>query len=512
MSKATFYEHFANKEECILALFDEAATELMRAMAAAGETRADGSYEDRVAAACTRSWTTLVGLARRGADAARRDHRRRARAPPRAATRSSRPSPTGCYRDNAARRAAVRRRRPSPRADDAFAIIGAIVELVSRQLRTGRPEDMLDLEPVIERLMLGVPLQPADGRTRGGDRRLPRAARGWSRGASRSRARSAPRSPTRSTGARPVPGFGDPAARVLVLGLAPAAHGAQPHRPRVHRRPLGRLAVRRAAPRRLRQPADLAPRATTASRCATPASPRPSAARRRTTSPTPDERDTCLPFAVRELALLRELRVVVCLGAFAWDAALRLRAALGHRGAAAAPALRPRRRVSTTARALPLLGCYHPSQQNTFTGRLTEPMLDGVLARARAAGPSGRREPDGMPSLGGSGELRGCAGVHGESDMGHRAGSGRRGALVDEDRQIEPYRIRPETRDQVRCRRRSRRPDVIVQVPRRAPRGRPCSRSRPRASASRYVRPSARSWLSGSCGPGDDVSWPVEYR
>ena len=91
--------------------------------------------------------------------------------------------------------------------------------------------------------------------------------------------------------------------------------------------------------------------------------------------PTPAERDACLPYAVRELELLKA-RVVVCLGAFAWDAALRVygirpKAKFGH-GAEA------------TAGGATLLGCYHPSQQNTFTGVLTPEMLDASLLRARA--------------------------------------------------------------------------------------------------------------------------------
>jgi len=96
--------------------------------------------------------------------------------------------------------------------------------------------------------------------------------------------------------------------------------------------------------------------------------------------PTPAERDTCLPYAVRELELLCGVRAVVCLGAFAWDAALR---------ALATSVLRPRPRFGHGAElelsgAPVLLGCYHPSQQNTFTGRLTPTMLDAVLLRARA--------------------------------------------------------------------------------------------------------------------------------
>ena len=158
MSKATFYEHFANKEECILVLFDEAATELMRAMASAGETGPFATFEERVEAGARAFLQTLseypesaqtllveiIGAGPRAA--ARRDailqafadamHRDFAHAAPEfgAGTFAS--------------------------TDDAFAIIGASVELVSRQLRTGRPEDMLDLLPVIVRLTLGA-LQPA---------------------------------------------------------------------------------------------------------------------------------------------------------------------------------------------------------------------------------------------------------------------------------------------------------------------------------------------------------------
>ena len=105
-------------------------------------------------------------------------------------------------------------------------------------------------------------------------------------------------------------------------------------------------------------------------RCAPPAN-----------KPTPVERDTCLPYAVRELELLGSARVIVCLGAFAWDAALRILATLGHER------LRPRPRFGHGAEAVSgrftLLGCFHPSQQNTFTGRLTEDMLDTILIRAR---------------------------------------------------------------------------------------------------------------------------------
>lgn len=180
---------------------------------------------------------------------------------------------------------------------------------------------------------------------------------------------------------RPAPGFGDPAARVLILGLAPAAHGAN----RTGRVFTGDrsgdflyAALHRAG--MANQPTSVARDdglvlhdawVTAAVRCAPPAN-----------KPSPDERDTCLSWSVRELELLSSLRVVVCLGGFAWEAALRLRVASG------APVARPKPRFGHGAEFddgawLPLLGCFHVSQQNTFTGRLTEPMIDTVLARAR---------------------------------------------------------------------------------------------------------------------------------
>jgi uracil-DNA glycosylase len=96
--------------------------------------------------------------------------------------------------------------------------------------------------------------------------------------------------------------------------------------------------------------------------------------------PTPQERDSCLPYLERELALLGNCRTIVALGGFAWDGALRAIRALGYE------IPRPRPRFSHGAEAQisgwAMLGCYHPSQQNTFTGRLTESMLDAVFARA----------------------------------------------------------------------------------------------------------------------------------
>ena len=180
--------------------------------------------------------------------------------------------------------------------------------------------------------------------------------------------------------ARPVPGHGDPAARILILGLAPAAHGGN----RTGRVFTGDRSgdVLYAATYRAglaNQPSSVSADdglevrgayVTAAVRCAPPAN-----------KPLPAERDRCLPFLVRELHLLTEVRVIVALGAFGWDAALRALAALGH-------TVRPRPRFGHAAEArvgpYTLVGCFHPSQQNTFTGRLTPAMIDDVLARARS--------------------------------------------------------------------------------------------------------------------------------
>ncbi len=112
---------------------------------------------------------------------------------------------------------------------------------------------------------------------------------------------------------------------------------------------------------------------TAAVRCAPPAN-----------RPTPAERDACLPWTTSELGLLAGVRVVLCLGAFAWDAALRLRVTLADNGLSL-PSPRPRfgHGAELSGEPYALIGCYHPSQQNTFTGRLTESMIDAVLQRAR---------------------------------------------------------------------------------------------------------------------------------
>jgi uracil-DNA glycosylase len=169
---------------------------------------------------------------------------------------------------------------------------------------------------------------------------------------------------------RPVPGFGDPGARVLLLGLAPAAHGAN----RTGRMFTGDrsgdfLYAALHATGFANQPTAVSREdglelhdcfITAAVRCAPPAN-----------KPLPSERDNCREWLDRELALLADVRVVVCLGKFAWDViAPRPLPKFGHGAEADGGRFR-------------LLGCFHPSQQNTFTGKLTAPMIEAVLRRAR---------------------------------------------------------------------------------------------------------------------------------
>jgi uracil-DNA glycosylase family 4 len=179
---------------------------------------------------------------------------------------------------------------------------------------------------------------------------------------------------------RPVPGFGVPDPAILVVGLAPAAHGAN-RTGRVftgdrsgdwlfasmHRVGLANQPTSTSVDDGL---ALIGARVTAAVRCAPPAN-----------KPTPQERDTCAPFLDEELALVRPgLRVVVALGGFGWSAALRALARSGVEVSRPAPRFGHGAEVELGG--LTLLGCYHPSQQNTFTGRLTEPMTDAVFRRA----------------------------------------------------------------------------------------------------------------------------------
>jgi uracil-DNA glycosylase family 4 len=200
---------------------------------------------------------------------------------------------------------------------------------------------------------------------------------------------------------RPVAGWGDEAPGVLVVGLAPAANGgnrtgriftgdrsgdwlfASLHR-------VG-LATQESSVHAGDRQRLVGVRMVATVRCAPPDN-----------KPTIEERDTCSPWLVRELSLLEHsVRVVVCLGSFAWDAALRTYRALEY------DVPRPKPRfghgsetvvVAAGGTEVTVLGSYHPSQQNTFTGKLTVPMLDAVLGRAATLGGPG---PDGGSGVAG---------------------------------------------------------------------------------------------------------------
>jgi uracil-DNA glycosylase len=181
--------------------------------------------------------------------------------------------------------------------------------------------------------------------------------------------------------ARPLPGFGDPRARLLVVGLAPAAHGGNR---------TGRIFTGDRSGEWLfralyeagfaNKPTSLHPGdglklrgayVAAAVRCAPPSN-----------KPTPLEMERCRPYLLEELRLLRRVRAVVALGKIAWDTYLRARRETGR------PVPRPlpsfgHGAVAAMPDGLILLGCFHPSQQNTFTGKLTRPMLDAVFAHAQ---------------------------------------------------------------------------------------------------------------------------------
>jgi uracil-DNA glycosylase family 4 len=205
------------------------------------------------------------------------------------------------------------------------------------------------------------------------------------------RERSAAEPPRRYRGqrywAKPLPGFGDPQASIVIVGLAPAAHGGN-RTGRIftgdrsgdwlfaalHRAGLANQPTSVSVDDGLRLSGAYV---AAVNRCPPPGN-----------RPTTEERDNCLPYLVRELHLLGRGRVIVALGSFAWAGSLLALAALG----ASVP--RPRPRFGHGAEAVietpgrggrewSMIGCFHPSQQNTFTGKLTEPMMDVVFARAR---------------------------------------------------------------------------------------------------------------------------------
>ena len=240
---------------------------------------------------------------------------------------------------------------------------------------------MIQFRPVSQRAQStagGDPLAGLEAEVHG-CRRCPRLVE-W-------REASAAQPPRRFQGqdywARPVAGFGDPAARLAIVGLAPAAHGAN----RTGRMFTGDrsgdwlyAALHRAGYASQAEATDredgLRLRdayVTAVVRCAPPAN-----------RPAPAERDNCLPYLQRELALLDRCQTIVALGSFAWDGSLLALRALGE----TVPKPKPRFGHGAEAEVggWKLLGCYHPSQQNTFTGRLTEPMLDEVFRRARELG------------------------------------------------------------------------------------------------------------------------------
>jgi uracil-DNA glycosylase len=177
---------------------------------------------------------------------------------------------------------------------------------------------------------------------------------------------------------KPVPGFGDPRAKVLIVGLAPAAHGANRTGRMFTGDRSGEWLFRALHEAGFANQAQATARGdgleltgvwvTSMVKCAPPDN-----------KPTTDERDACFAWIDRELSLLPEVRVLVALGGFGWDGALRLLRDRGH-----ALARKPKfgHGVEVEIGPYVLLGSYHPSQQNTFTKRLTRPMLRDVFTRA----------------------------------------------------------------------------------------------------------------------------------
>jgi len=183
---------------------------------------------------------------------------------------------------------------------------------------------------------------------------------------------------------KPVPGFGDPNAGVLIIGLAPGAHGAN----RTGRMFTGDQsgkwlyrALHRAGyasqPESVGRHDGLTLKGAYISavvHCAPPGN-----------KPLPEERDHCIGYLNRDLDLLTNVKVIVCLGKFAWDGALKL---LKERGFTMDVVVAFKHGSEATVGPYRVIGSYHPSQQNTFTGKLTEPMLDAIFIRTRSLAPS----------------------------------------------------------------------------------------------------------------------------
>lgn len=180
---------------------------------------------------------------------------------------------------------------------------------------------------------------------------------------------------------KPVPGFGDPHATLLVVGLAPGAHGAN----RTGRMFTGDRsgdwlyrALHRAGFASQPQSVDRADGQklkgayiSAVVRCAPPGN-----------KPLPDERDRCIGYLATDLKALKAARVIVCLGKFAWDGVMKLMRDAGHQ---LQDSVKFSHGAEVKAGPYLIIGSYHPSQQNTFTKKLTEPMLDSIFSRARQA-------------------------------------------------------------------------------------------------------------------------------